>query len=188
MDLKINRRALIGFFTALAAAMTLSPGLPAQAASASGLDAAASATLDRLKATEPVTDQLIRHAMGILVFPEIVKGGFLVGGASGEGVLRVKGKTAGFFRSDALSFGLQAGLTRFGYVVFLMDDAALRFARESKGWEIGTAPNVTIADKGVARRLSTSTIQEGIYVFFLDQQGLFAGAGLEGTKITRIGE
>lgn len=131
---------------------------------------------------------MIRDARGMLVFPEIVKGGFMVGAAVGDGVLRVKGKTAGYYRTTAVSYGFQAGLATFGYVLFLMDDAALKFLRESKGWENGTGPNVTIADQSFARQLSTSTMQHGIYAFFVDQQGLFAGAGLQGTKITRIGE
>ena len=182
-----RRMLLMGAAVTLASAAILPPGR-AQAASAGEMDAAASAALDRLKATEPVTGEMIRKAKGIMIFPEIVKGGFLVGGATGKGVLRVKGKNVGYYRSTSISYGLQAGLTTFGYIIFLMDDAALRYARESDGWEIGSAPNVTIADRGIARRLSTTTMQKGIYVFFIDQRGLFAGAGLEGTKISRIAD
>ncbi len=185
MHFKMTRRRLM---TAIAALAMVAPLAPIYAESAANLDAAASATLARLKATEPVTAKMIEKAKGILIFPEIVKAGFIVGGATGEGVLRVKGKNAGYFRSTSLSIGYQAGLTKFGYVIFLMDAAALQFARESDGWEIGSAPNLTIADKGFSRRLSTTTIQNGIYVFFIDQKGLFAGAGLEGTKISRIGD
>lgn len=186
--MKNDRRTVLRAFAALVAISAVLPPSAALSASAAELDAAADATLARLRATEPVSEQMIRKAKGILIFPEIVKGGFLVGGATGEGLLRVKGRNAGIYRSNALSFGLQAGLTKFGYVVFFMDDNALRFAKETQGWEIGTAPNVTIADKGVARRLSSSTLQNGIYVFFLDRKGLFAGAGLEGTKISRIAD
>ncbi len=160
----------------------------AMAESAAELDAAADAALERLKKSETVTDKMIHSAKGILIFPEIVKGGLIVGAAGGKGVLRVGGKTDGYYRSTALSYGLQAGVERFGYVMFLMDEASLNFLRESHGWEVGIGPHVTIADEGIARKLSTSTVQEGVYVFFVGQEGFFAGAGIEGTKISRIGE
>jgi lipid-binding SYLF domain-containing protein len=175
---------------AIAAALLLFSGsagwAPARAASAADLEAAAQATLDRLRASEPVTDKMISEAAGILIFPEIVRAGLLVGASGGEGVLTAGGKTLGYFRTVSASFGLQAGISAYGYVMFLMDQKALDFVRETKGWEVGVGPNVTVADRGVARRLSTTTVREGIYVFFVDQKGLFAGAGIEGSKITPI--
>lgn len=160
----------------------------AHAQSAGELDAAADATLQRLVTSEPVTEQMVASAAGILIFPEIVKGGLVVGAAAGDGVLRAGGGTEGYYRSVAVSYGLQAGITKFGYVMFFMDQDSLAFVRDTAGWEIGVGPNVTVADKGIAKRLSTSTVQDGIYVFFVDQEGFFAGAGVEGTKISKIAE
>jgi lipid-binding SYLF domain-containing protein len=158
----------------------------ANAESAAELEASADAALERLKKTEPFTEEMIESAKGLLIFPEIIKGGLLVGAAAGDGVLRVNGKTDSFYRSTALSYGLQAGIEKFGYVMFLMDDESLRYIRETDGWEIGVGPTVTIADEGFARKLSTTTERKGIYVFFVSQKGFFAGAGIEGSKITRI--
>ena len=173
-----------------AAGFSLSAIFPdhAVAASAEELNTEADAALNRLQQSEPVTEKMIKNAKGILIFPDILKAGLLIGGATGEGVLRVGGKAEGYFRSTAVSYGLQAGIAKFGYVMFLMDDEALNYARSSKGWELGVGPNITVADAGIARKLSTSTVQEGIYVFFVNQEGFFAGAGIEGTKISRIGE
>lgn len=158
------------------------------AESAAELDAAADAALERLKRSEPVTEKMIDSAKGILIFPEIVKGGLIVGAAGGKGVLRVGGKADGYYRSTAVSYGLQAGIERFGYVMFLMDEKSLHYLRESHGWEVGVGPTITVADEGIARKLSTTTVQDGVYVFFVGQEGFFAGAGIEGTKISRIGE
>ena len=184
----ISRRNLVGALAAMCAVGWLAAVTPAQAASADELNAAADATLERLKRSEPVSETMIERAKGILVFPEIVKAGLLVGAAGGKGVLRVGGETEGYYRSRAVSYGLQAGVTTFGYVMFLMDDEAVEFVRDTSGWEVGVGPNITIADAGVAKKLSTSTAQEGIYVFFVDQEGFFAGLGLEGTKISKIAE
>jgi len=161
----------------------------AAAASAQELNAAADAALARLQQSEPVTAEMLRNAKGVLIFPEIIKAGLIIGAAGGEGVLRVGGKTEGYFRSTAVSYGFLAGVTTFGYVMFLMDDDSVDYVRDTAGWEVGVGPNITIADEGIiARKLTTTTLQSGIYVFFVDQKGFFAGSGIEGTKITRISD
>jgi lipid-binding SYLF domain-containing protein len=161
---------------------------PAWAKSVAEIDAAAAETLKRLMANAPVSEKMVKDAKGILIFPRIVKGGFVVGGAAGDGVLRVHGKPRGYYRSASVSFGLQAGLTEFGYVVFLMDDAAMKYLEQSHGWDLGASPNVTVLDKGAAGQLSAASARKGVYVFFLDQKGLFGGLSLEGTKISKIAE
>jgi lipid-binding SYLF domain-containing protein len=159
----------------------------AAAASAQELNADADATLALLQKSEPVTTEMLGNAKGILIFPKIIKGGLVIGAAAGDGVLRVGGKTEGYYRSTAVSYGFQAGITTFGYVMFLMDTESLEYVSDTAGWEVGVGPNITIADKGIiAKKLTTTTAQSGIYVFFVGQEGFFAGAGIEGTKITRI--
>jgi len=53
-------------------------------------------------------------AQGILVFPSIVKAGFLFGAQFGEGAMRRQGKTVGYYKHRAASYGLQAGVQTFG--------------------------------------------------------------------------
>jgi len=173
-------------FIPLAVVAALAACTTSQRTAPPTLDAEASATLARLLETQPAARSLSRAAEGTLIFPEIVKGGLVVGGATGKGVLRVDGETVGYYRSDALSYGLQAGITRFGYVAFFLDEASLRYLQQSEGWEIGVGPNVTVADEGFARKLTTTRLRDGVVVFFVDQNGFFAGLGIEGTKITPI--
>ncbi len=125
-------------------------------------------------------------ARAMLVFPSIVKGGFVVGAQYGEGALRTQGKTVGYYRSVAGSYGLQAGLQKFGYALFLMTDAALTYLDNSAGWEIGVGPSIVIVDEGVARSLTTTTARDDVYAFIFNQKGLMAGLGLQGSKITKI--
>ena len=122
----------------------------------------------------------------MLVFPSIVKGGFVVGAQYGEGALRTQGKTVGYYRSVAGSYGLQAGLQKFGYALFLMTDAALTYLDNSAGWEIGVGPSIVIVDEGVARSLTTTTARDDVYAFIFNQKGLMAGLGLQSSKITKI--
>jgi len=182
----MNRRALVG--AAAGIALMLALGGTAVAASEAELNADADQTIELLKQSEPVTQEMIDAAKGILIFPKIVKGGLLVGAASGKGVLRINGKTEGFYQSTAVSYGLQAGVSKFGYLMFLMDDESLKYVKETHGWEVGVGPNITIADEGFARKLSSTTAHSGIYVFFVGQKGFLSGAGIEGTKISRIAE
>jgi lipid-binding SYLF domain-containing protein len=157
-----------------------------QAASAREINQGATVALESLYATSPGARTLASKARAILVFPEIVKGGFIVAGQYGDGALRKGGKTAGYYRSIAASYGLQAGVEAFGYALFFLDQESLSYLAKSEGWELGVGPSIVIVDEGLAKNLSTTTLEKGIYAFIFDQKGLMAGIGLEGTKITRI--
>lgn len=156
------------------------------AASRAEIDRDANSALRQLYDSNPQALMLAERAKGILVFPAIVKGGFIIGGQVGDGTLRVGGRTAGYYRSVAVSYGLQAGIQSFGYVLFFMNDSALNYLSKSEGWEIGVGPSIVIVDAGVARSLTTTTLKDDIYAFIFSQKGLMAGLGLQGTKITRI--
>ena len=179
---KVNRTLL----SIMLLTLMLSPVQSALAASASEINRDVTAALATLYQTAPGTKTLASQAKGILVFPNIVKAGLIVGGQYGDGALREKGKTVRYYRSIAGSFGLQAGVQSFAYVLFFMDDASLRYIEESEGWEIGTGPSVVILDKGFAKNMSSTTLQKGVYAFIFDQEGLMAGLGLQGSKITPI--
>jgi lipid-binding SYLF domain-containing protein len=158
----------------------------ARAASAAGIDADADAALIKLYEAQPVAKMLSEKAAAVLIFPNIVKAGFMVGGQYGQGALRKKGETVGYYSSAAGSFGLQAGAQGFGYVLFLMTPSAVEYLDQSDGWEIGVGPSVVVVDEGIARSLTTTTLKSDVYAFIFDQKGLMAGLGLQGSKITRI--
>ena len=158
----------------------------AQAASAAEIDRGATAALENLYSTSPGARALADKAKAILVFPEIVKGGFIVAGQYGDGGLRKGGKTVAYYRSLAASYGFQAGIQTFGYALFFLDQESLSYLAKSGGWELGVGPSIVIVDEGIAKNLSTTTLQKGVYAFFFDEKGLMAGIGLQGTKITPI--
>jgi len=157
----------------------------ARGASASEINRGASATLAKLY-KNPAAKALGDKALGVLIFPSIVKGGFIVAGQFGDGVLRKKGKSVAYYRSLAASYGFQAGAQEFGYVLFFMDQDSLRYLDASDGWELGTGPSLVILDEGFGKSLSTTTLQKGVYAFIFDQKGLMGGFGIQGTKITKI--
>jgi lipid-binding SYLF domain-containing protein len=179
------RRLATALVLAMATTITLNARV-ALAASASEIDRNATEALETLYANTPGAKDLATQAKGILVFPNIVKGGFIVAGQYGDGALRKKGKTVGYYRSVAASYGLQAGVQSFGYALLFMDDASLEYLDQSNGWEVGTGPSVVVLDKGFGKSLTSTTLRKGVYAFIFSQKGLMAGLGLQGSKITKI--
>jgi len=155
-------------------------------ASADKIDADARIALEKLYEKSTAAKTLGEKARGILVFPSIVKGGFIVGGQYGKGALLKDGKTAGYYNTIQASFGFQAGLQKHGYALFLMTDSAVKYLDKSGGWELGVGPTITIIDAGASGSTSTTTAKSEIYAFFFSQKGLMAGIGLQGTKISKI--
>ena len=158
----------------------------ALAASASAIDRDSRAALDDLYRSTPGSKALADKAVAVLVFPNIVKGGFIIAGQFGDGALRKNGKSVAYYRSLAASYGFQAGVQAFGYVLFFMDDASLQYLDNSAGFELGVGPSLVVLDAGFGKNISTTTLQKGVYAFIFDQKGLMGGAGIQGSKITRI--
>ena len=142
--------------------------------------------LQQLVAQNPAAAKCKSRAVAVLVFPDVVKAGFIFGAQGGQGTLFINGQPRGRYRTVAASYGLQAGVQKYGYALFLMNQDAVNWVNNTRGWEIGTGPSVVIVDKGMARSFTTDTLHSGIYAFTFDQQGLMAGLGLQGSKIMRI--
>ncbi len=158
----------------------------AYAASPEDLNKDADQALHMLVTTNPAAAALARDAKAALIFPNIVKAGLIFGGAYGEGVLKQGPRIDGYYNSVTASWGFQAGAQSYGYVVFLMNDKALRYIHKTHGWEIGTGPTVVVVNEGVAKNLSSTTMKKDAYAFIFDQQGLMASLSIEGTKISHI--
>ena len=160
---------------------------PAGAASPPGVDSDAQAALEALYKLTPAAKTLGTTAKGILVFPNIVRAGFIFGAQYGEGELLKDGKIVGYYNMAAVSYGLQAGAQGFAYVMFFMTDSALDYLDNSAGLEIGVGPSIVVLDAGMAKTLTTTTGRNDVYAFIFRQKGLMAGLGLQGSKITRMG-
>lgn len=167
-------------------AVPVFPPANVQAATAAEIRRDASAALGKLYARTPKAKELADRAKGVLVFPGVVKAGFMVGGLFGEGVLFKDGKAVAYYNTVAVSYGFQAGAQKYGYAMLFMNDAALKYLDKSDGWELGTGPSIVVLDQGAAGGLSTSTARDDVYAFIFNQTGLMGGLGLQGTKITKI--
>lgn len=169
-------------FLAIAASAQVGPLAP----SAAEVDRNVSAALSNLYSQNEAAKALGARAKAILVFPDIKKGAFLIGAQYGYGALRQRGRTAGYYRTAAASYGFQAGVKKFGYALFFMTNSAVAYLDQSGGWAIGTGPSLVVVDQGVARSLTTTSMRSDVYAFVFDQTGLMGGIGIEGSKITRV--
>jgi lipid-binding SYLF domain-containing protein len=183
---KIDRRQFTAFLPVALAAASAGIAGRAVAATAEDLDRSADEALNLLYRTNPIAVDIGKKSKAVLVFPNIVKAGLVFGGSYGEGVLKENGAVVDYYNSVSGSWGLQVGAQSFSYAVFLMNDNAVNYLHKSEGWEFGVGPTVVVVNEGVAKNLSTSTLQESAYAFIFGQQGLMAGLTIEGTKVSRI--
>jgi lipid-binding SYLF domain-containing protein len=173
----------------LLAALMVSMSAPlALAGSRRELERDAASALKSLYAKETSARLLGSKAKGVLVFPSILKAGFMFGGQTGNGVLTKKGKVAGYYNSTAASYGLQAGVQTFGYALFFMNDKALAYLNSSDGWEVGVGPSIVVVDAGAGKSMTSTTATQDVYAFIFSQKGLMAGLGIQGSKITKLSD
>ena len=158
---------------------------PGVAGTAAEIDGTVAKAIADLHSQSAEAKALAERAKGILVFPNIIKGGLIIGAQAGEGALRKADQTTGYYRTVAVSYGLQAGVQSFGYAMYFMNDEALGYLDKSDGWEIGAGPSIVVMEQGAAGSLTTTSAKDDIYVFFFEQKGLMAGLGLQGTKISQ---
>jgi lipid-binding SYLF domain-containing protein len=180
------------FMTRIARTLVLAVvlGLVSQASalakSAEEIDAEADQALASLYEESSAAKELGAKARGILIFPSITKGGIIVGGEYGEGVLRVDGKSQGYYSSASGSIGLQLGISSRSLVIMFMTDEALTEFTGSTGWEAGVDADVTVVDIGATGSLNTATSKAPVVAFNFGEEGLMAGVSVKGTKIEKL--
>ena len=158
----------------------------ANAATAEDLNQDAIRSLQTLYRSHPEAEQLASRAKAVLVFPKVIKAGLVFGGSYGEGVMLKDNKPSGYYNSVSATWGLQVGAESYGYAIFLMNDSALNYLENTRGWEIGVGPSLVVVNEGVGKNISTTTTKDDAYAYTFDQKGLRIGLSIEGTKISPI--
>jgi lipid-binding SYLF domain-containing protein len=156
------------------------------AAKRHAIDAGVNETLSRLFETVKGSKELVSKANGVLVFPSVIKAGFIAGGEYGKGALRVGGKTVGYYSTAAGSFGLQAGAQSKAVIFLFMTHDALSGFRNSKGWSVGGEGSVALLKVGANGEIDTTTATAPVEAIVLTNAGLMGDVSLAGTKISRL--
>ena len=184
--MKIDRRFLATAAAALLGALGPFGPTAAQARTAAQITAEGQTTLQTLEAREPRSRLFASHAKAVLVFPSIYKAGLVIGGESGNGVLLINGRPAGYYNLSGGTWGLQIGGEKFSYVVFFMNNSSLRYLRKSGGFAAGIGPSIALINSGAGAVANTTTIVKDVYAFPFNEKGLMADLTLQGTKVSRI--
>lgn len=169
-----------------------SPALPlvgasqALAASEAEIDAEVKEAMAQLYSESSAAKELGGKAYGILCFPSITKGGFIIGGEYGEGSLVVGEETKGYYNSASGSLGLQIGISSRSLVIMFMTEEALTKFMGSDGWEAGVDADVTVVEAGATGSLDSTTTQNPVIGFNFGESGLMAGVSIEGTKVSEM--
>ncbi|MFM0513167.1 BPSL1445 family SYLF domain-containing lipoprotein [Paraburkholderia sp. RL17-373-BIF-A] len=150
------------------------------------IDAKVHGTLSKLYANVKGSRELVDKANGVLVFPSVIKVGFVAGGEYGEGALRVGGKSVGYYNTVSGSFGLQAGAQSKAIIFLFMTHDALNSFRHSKGWSVGGEGSVAVLKVGANGSIDTTTATSPVNAIVLTNAGLMGDVSLSGTKVSRL--
>ena len=171
------------YFLILTAMFATSSAL---AASAQEIDSRVNETLKAFEEQVNGADVFLGQAAGYLVFPKVYKVGIGVGAETGEGALRIGGKTVDYYRTTSGSVGLQLGAQAKSIVIAFMTREALDKFRNSQGWKVGVDGSVALVDIGVGKTIDTQNVKDPVVGFIFGAKGLMYNLTLEGSKISKL--
>lgn len=171
-------------FVSLALALVTAGAV--QAETAKQINANMDAALADFQRSVKGADEYLAAAKGVLVIPEVKKVGLVVGGQWGEGALRIKGKTAAYYKMTAASVGFQAGYQKANYLFIFLTDEALKTFRAGKGWDAGIDAGVTVVDESIGASFDTLKAKSSVVAFIYGKEGLMGGYSLKGQKLTKF--
>lgn len=117
-------------------------------ADATTVNARATAALERLYQTAPGSKEMVARAKGVLIFPSVIGGSFVIGVEHGRGVLRVNGQNKGFYSTTGASVGWQAGGQSKAVIYVFNTQEALDKFLASDGWSVGADATVAAGKVG----------------------------------------
>lgn len=149
------------------------------------IDARVDATRDYLFSRYPGTQSLAKSAKGVLYMPLVTEVGFGVGGSYGRGALRINDVTVDYYSATSASIGFQIGAQQYAHAIFFLTEAALQSFRSSNGWAAGAGVTYATPVQGATIGKDTTELDPVVALIF-GQQGLIAGATLQGVKYSRV--
>ncbi len=150
------------------------------------LDAAVAETVTQFTRLSPRHGELATEAAGMLIFPQVTKGGIALASAYGEGALNVAGATVGYYSEASASVGLTAGMATHSEIILFMTREALDHFMRARNWSVGADSAIAVISKGMVEDYHSYALKKPILVFIFGQKGLMADLSLQGTKINKI--
>lgn len=125
-------------------------------------------------------------ARGVFIVPQMLRGGFIIGGSGGRGVLLAKNiqsakwSSPAFYSIGSVSVGFQAGADASEIILLILTDRGLN-AMLSTDYKIGADVALAAGPIGASAKAQTADI-----LAFGRSQGIFGGVSIEGAAITPL--
>lgn len=171
---------------ALGGAAAVTGAAPAEAKTPAEIDAGVHDAINELFRFRPALRELFRRASGVLVVPDIIKAGFIVGAAYGEGALLVNSETDSYWSYSSASLGFQAGAQRTRLALFIMSDDELARFERGDHFDLGAEAELTVLDVGIEIGVDPTALQQPIIAVVFGHTGLLGGASFQTGEYSRL--
>ena len=168
----------LGIITAMLLFL-ISTGLNAQNKDAKIIKDAANAKA-KMIAEDPGLKNFFDNSAGYVIFPNVGKGGFIIGGASGNGVVYEGGEIVGMAGLKKVDVGLQAGGQAIAEVIFFETQQSLEDFKAEQ-FEFAAQASAVAVKSGKAEN---AKYKDGVAVFAMPKAGLMAEASVGGQKFS----
>lgn len=158
----------------------------AHAASKQEIDSDVQYALQAFYDLNPGNKELASKASGMLIFPSVMKAGFVVGGEYGEGALCINNKPVEYYSIASASVGLQIGAQSRSEIILFMGKTVLENFRVHDGWNVGVDGSIAVINEGAGKDFNTETTKDPIIAVIFSSKGLMGNLSLEGSKFSKI--
>jgi lipid-binding SYLF domain-containing protein len=153
---------------------------------ANKIDSEANLALQVFRQDITGAQQFLDQAAGYLIFPRIIKAGVGIGAETGEGALRIGGRSVDYYRTTGGSFGFQAGAQAKSVLIAFMTRESLAQFRKASGWKVGIDGSIAIIDIGAGKTIDSDNIRDPVIGFIFGSKGLMYNLTLEGSKFSKL--
>ena len=162
----------------IVAIVLITSGVVAQSKDDQKIIADAKKAKEKILQVEPGLKSFFDNSAGYVIFPNVGKGGLIIGAASGNGVVYDSGEMIGMADLKKLNIGLQAGGQAITEVIFFETEESLADFKKSE-FEFGAEASAVAIKSGIA---VNAKYEDGVAVFALPKAGLMADASVGGQK------
>ena len=138
----------------------------------------ARATISTFRKKDANIEKFFSSAVGYVVFPTIAKGGFVVGGAGGDGVLFVGGHPVGRSSMGQASVGFQLGGQTYSEIIFFENASTLSDFKKGN-FALAAQASAVALSAGAA---ASANYENGVAIFTATKTGLMYEASVGGQK------
>jgi lipid-binding SYLF domain-containing protein len=133
-----------------------------------------------IKKADPGMETFFENAAGYAVFPSVGKGGIVIGGAYGKGLVIVNDMVDGYTSMSQATIGLQLGGQKYSQFIFFRDEAALGHFKRGN-FEFGAQASAVAVTAGAS---ADANYDSGVVVFTQAGGGLMFEGTVGGQRFT----